>query len=42
MIFALIDGQRSIEELKVQIPLAPVVVEEGIRILLQLKAIALL
>jgi hypothetical protein len=41
MIFSLVDGRRSIDELKAQIPLAPVVVDEGIRILLQLKAIAM-
>lgn len=41
MIFALVDGQRSVDELKSQILLPPLVVDEGIRILLELRAIAM-
>jgi len=41
LIFSLVDGRRSIDEIKAQIPLAPAIVDEGIRILLQLKAIAM-
>jgi hypothetical protein len=41
MIFSLIDGKRSIDEIKAQVALSPLVVDEGIRILLQLQAIAI-
>lgn len=41
MIFSLVDGRRSIDEIKEQVSLSPLVVDEGIRILLQLQAITM-
>ncbi|GHP00964.1 hypothetical protein KSF_110110 [Reticulibacter mediterranei] len=39
IVFDVVDGQRSIEDIKTDVPLPPNVVEEALRILLALKAI---
>lgn len=39
IVFDAVDGQRSIEDIKTDVPLPPNVVEEALRILLALKAI---
>jgi hypothetical protein len=41
MIFLQVDGRRSIEEIKGEVPLSPQMVEEGLRILFQLRAVGL-
>lgn len=40
-VFSLIDGQRSIDEIKYVILLPPTIVDEAIRVLIALKAIAI-
>jgi hypothetical protein len=39
IVFDVVDGQRSIEDIKTDVPLPPNVVEEALRILLALKTI---
>ena len=39
-IFMLVNGQRSVDEIKAQAPFPPAIVDEGLRILLQLGFIA--
>jgi len=41
LIFLHVDGRRNIEEIKEEVPLSPQMVEEGLHILLQLRAISL-
>jgi hypothetical protein len=39
IVFEVVDGQRTVEDIKTDVPLPPNVVEEALRILLALKAI---
>jgi hypothetical protein len=42
IVFDVIDGQRTIEDIKVDTPLPPMIVEEALRILVALKVISIL
>lgn len=41
LIFSMVNGQRSIDEIKAQVSLPPTIVDEGVRILLQLRVIGI-
>jgi hypothetical protein len=40
-VFSLIDGRLTVDEIKAQVPLPPTIVDEVLRILLQIRAIIL-